>query len=297
MICLFLFLFFSNSFQEQGKNKKKLDELIERNAELEDSVEQYVGLCSSREKALNEKIAFLEDVIREKDSEIAEFEEDEELDERIEKLKVNVLGIVEEAKLWNAKEKNLLEQIQEQTLVVVHLKEREKKLSNQEKEWQIRVQKLEVRMRSLEEELEEWMMRHQTVKEEANLLRDQLKNGVSGGGDVKDNNSQNRIAELERLLKEQMHTAEVFAEKYENERRNSRSSVNNRVSISTSQQQQSQPPLLQHSKTAPNTPNNSSSSLQSSLNNNSSMGSIPNVVPSTPCSPPPVPARVKVREE
>ena len=314
---------------EDRTDHRKIHELEARVEELEGALDVFVEGWAEREKQLTEQIRLMAKVLRRRDRYIKELEqEEEEMEERMERLRIKALGIACQARSWNAREQELLARMKEENLLVIHLKQREQLMASQQKELRQQLARSEERVRESEAEVEQWMLRYQTVKEEANLLKSQALNGVKGEGEPKGGHSHlfhhGRIAELERLLKEQIHTAEMWAEKYEAEKKakgRARSSTSNTPVAfhnSMTMQNLSTPSTVDYSNTPASTHNSNTpasthntpasthnSNTPASTHNTPASTHNSNTTPNTPATPtvtsigspnmaPPLPSRTKV---
>ncbi len=160
--------------QRQMPDAAGLQELREQVADLEQAVTMYVGLAHERERELNEQLASLALLTRQQAAHIAAMEkEEEELDARLVVMEGRVRGVVKEARGWNAREKEVVERLKEESLLVVHLAQREQQMLNEQREWAARVERAEKKTRELEEELLQVQQYH--------AARDRL--GDKGDGD------------------------------------------------------------------------------------------------------------------
>jgi hypothetical protein len=147
--------------QLQEPDAADLRELREQVTDLEHAVSMYVGLVHERERELNEQLHSLARLTQQQADYIASLEkEEEELDARLVVMEGRVRGVVKEARAWNAREKELVARLKEESLLVVHLAQREQQMLNEQREWAARVERAEKKTRELEEELQQVQQYH-----------------------------------------------------------------------------------------------------------------------------------------
>ncbi len=73
--------------------------------------------------------------------------DEEELDARLMIIEAKARGVVREAASWNAHERNLLEKLKEESLLVKHLAQREQSVLNEHREQAARAERAEKKVK------------------------------------------------------------------------------------------------------------------------------------------------------